>query len=91
LAGTTTAYCGPIAFVGMAAPHISRMLLDTTDHKKLVLFTPLVGALILLTCDLISRLPGLSQSLPLNAVTSIFGGPLVIWLIVSRKNLQRNI
>ncbi len=90
LAGTTTAYCGPIAFVGLAAPHISRMVLDTSDHKILIAHTALLGASVLLVCDLIARLPGMAESLPLNAITSILGGPLVIWLIVTRKNLQHS-
>ena len=90
LAGSTTAFCGPIAFIGLATPHISRMILDTSDHRLLVPYTALLGGTILLACDLIARLPGLSETLPLNAVTSILGGPLVIWLIVKRKNLQHS-
>ncbi|MGL1885102.1 MAG: iron ABC transporter permease [Reichenbachiella sp.] len=88
LSGTITAYCGPIAFIGLAAPHIARMILDTSDHKKLIPYSALMGAIILLICDMISRLPGLPQSLPLNAITSLLGGPLVIWLIVKKKNIQ---
>ncbi|MFY0654605.1 MAG: iron ABC transporter permease [Cyclobacteriaceae bacterium] len=87
LAGTITAFCGPIAFVGLAVPHVARMITDTTDHKKILPVTALTGAIILLSCDIISRLPGMAQTLPLNAVTSLFGGPLVIWLIVKKKNL----
>lgn len=88
LTGTVTAYCGPIAFVGLATPHIARMVFDTSDHKILVPYTAIFGGIIMIACDLISRMPGLSLSLPLNAVTSILGGPLVIWLILNRKNLS---
>lgn len=88
--GLITAYCGPIAFVGLASPHIARMILDTSDHRKILPFTALVGALALLFCDIVARMPGLPQSLPLNAITSLFGGPLVIWLIVKKKNIQNS-
>jgi len=90
LSGLITAYCGPIAFVGLASPHIARMVLDSSDHKIILPYTALVGAFALLVCDMVSRLPGLAQSLPLNAVTSLFGGPLVIWLIVKKKNIQNS-
>lgn len=90
LAGTVTAYCGPIAFIGLAGPHIARMLLNTSDHRKLIPYSALIGAVVLLFCDLISRLPGLPQALPLNAITSLLGGPLVIYLIVKKKNLQNS-
>ena len=90
LSGTVTAYCGPIAFIGLATPHIARMILDTTNHKTLIPFVALLGAVILMTCDIISRMPGYSHSLPLNAITSILGGPLVIWLIVNRGNISNS-
>ncbi|WP_119843688.1 iron ABC transporter permease [Reichenbachiella sp. MSK19-1] len=90
LAGAITAYCGPIAFIGLAGPHIARMILDTADHRQLIPYAGILGAVVLLICDLVSRLPGLPQSLPLNAITSLLGGPLVIWLIVKKKNLQNS-
>jgi iron complex transport system permease protein len=90
MAGVITAYCGPIAFVGLATPHIARMIWDTSDHKILIPVVGVLGAIILMLCDVISRLPGMAQSLPLNAITSILGGPLVIWLIVKRKNIQNS-
>lgn len=90
LAGTVTAYCGPIAFIGLAAPHIARMILDTSDHRQLIPFVAFLGAVILMLCDIVSRMPGFSHSLPLNAITSILGGPLVIWLIVKRGNLSNS-
>ncbi|WP_158233366.1 iron ABC transporter permease [Reichenbachiella sp. 5M10] len=88
LSGTVTAYCGPIAFIGLAGPHVARMILDSSDHKKLIPYSAVMGAVILLFCDMVSRLPGLPQSLPLNAITSLLGGPLVIYLIVKKKNIQ---
>ncbi|MEP2024621.1 MAG: iron ABC transporter permease [Reichenbachiella sp.] len=90
LSGTITAYCGPIAFIGLATPHIARMILDTSDHRILIPFVGFLGAIILMVCDIISRLPGFSHSLPLNAITSILGGPLVIWLIVKRGNISNS-
>ena len=90
LAGTITAFCGPIAFIGLAVPHITRMILDVSDHKKILPVTAILGAIVLLFCDVISRMPGFAQTLPLNAITSLFGGPLVIWLIIKRKNLHHS-
>ncbi len=90
LAGTITAFCGPIAFIGLAVPHIARMILDVSDHQKILPVTALLGAIVLLVCDVISRMPGFAQTLPLNAVTSLFGGPLVIWLIVKKNNLHNS-
>ncbi|MFT7035054.1 MAG: iron complex transport system permease protein [Cyclobacteriaceae bacterium] len=87
LAGSITAFCGPIAFIGLAVPHIARMITNSTDHNKILPVTAFTGAIILLVCDIVSRLPGFTQTLPLNAVTSLFGGPLVIWLIIKKKNL----
>lgn len=88
LAGTITAFCGPIAFIGIAVPHISRLIFNTSDHRQLVPLVALTGASVMLVCDILSQLPGMVQVLPINAVTSIFGAPLIIWLIVRRKNLQ---
>lgn len=90
LAGTVTAFCGPIAFIGLAVPHIARMILDVSDHKKILPVTAFLGAIVLLICDVISRLPGFTQTLPLNAVTSLLGGPLVIWLVITKKNLHNS-
>lgn len=88
LAGTITAFCGPIAFIGLAVPHIARMVLDQMDHRRIMPVAAIIGAIVLLVCDVLSRAPGFTQTLPLNAITSLFGGPLVIWLIVRKKNLQ---
>jgi len=88
LAGSVTAFCGPIAFIGIAVTHISRLIFNTSDHRQLVPLVAMTGASVMLICDILSQLPGMVQVLPINAVTSIFGAPLIIWLIVRRKNLQ---
>ncbi|MFY0627509.1 MAG: iron ABC transporter permease [Reichenbachiella sp.] len=90
MSGTVTAFCGPIAFIGLATPHIARMIINDADHRKLLPYSAIIGSGIMLVCDIISRLPGLPQTLPLNAVTSILGGPLVIYLIVKKNNLQQS-
>lgn len=88
LAGTVTAFCGPIAFIGIAVPHMVRMLFPTSDHLLLIPLVCLMGAGSMLLCDLIAQLPGSASLLPINAVTSLVGGPIVIWIIVSKRNLK---
>jgi iron complex transport system permease protein len=88
LAGSITAFCGPIAFVGIAVPHLARMLFVSSDHRLLLPATVLAGAALMLFCDLISQLPGTQETLPINAVTSVFGAPVVIWLIVRKRNAR---
>ncbi|MFD2203631.1 iron chelate uptake ABC transporter family permease subunit [Shivajiella indica] len=85
LAGSATAFCGPIAFIGIAVPHMARLVFRTGDHKVLLPASALTGAIILLFCDGISQLPGSPQTLPINAVTSLIGAPMVIWLILRRN------
>jgi iron complex transport system permease protein len=85
LAGGATAFCGPIAFIGIAVPHIARIVFKTADHRILFPASALFGALILLICDTISQLPGSAQTLPINSVTSLIGAPIVIWLILKRN------
>jgi len=87
LAGVVTAYCGPIAFVGIAVPHLTRAIIPTSDHKKLIPSVFLMGSLVLLVCDIIAQLPGSQFVLPINVVTSILGAPIVIWVILKRRNL----
>ncbi len=87
LAGSITAFAGPIAFVGLAVPHLSKLLFQTSNHKILFWSTILIGAIIMLFCDTISQLPGLDFTLPINAITSIIGAPIVIWLLVRKKSL----
>ncbi len=85
LTGTVTALVGPIAFVGLMVPHIARKIFHTQLHQVLIPGVILVGASLLLFCDLIARLPGSSLTLPLNGVTALFGAPLVIYMIYKRS------
>lgn len=87
LAGSITAYAGPIAFIGLAVPHIAKLLFQTSNHSILFWSTLLLGASILLICDVISEMPGLDITLPINAVTSIIGAPVVIWLLVRKRKM----
>lgn len=81
LAGTVTAFCGPIGFVGLAIPHVARALFKDADHRVLMPGAALCGAVILLSCDLISKL----LTLPINTITSLLGIPIVIWVVVRNK------
>jgi iron complex transport system permease protein len=85
LAGSVTAFCGPIGFIGIAVPHISRILLRTSDHKILIPGTILTGGIIMLVSDIISQLPGSESVLPVNSVTSLIGIPVVIWVIFRNR------
>lgn len=87
LAACVTAYCGPIGFVGIVVPHLSRMLIKNNDHKFLIPFTVLVGINCLLLSDLISRLPGNDLTLPLNAITALIGIPVIVWIILKQHKL----
>jgi iron complex transport system permease protein len=88
LAGSITAFAGPIAFVGLAVPHLAKLLFQTSNHKILFWSTMLIGAIIMLFCDMVSQLPGLDFTLPINAITSIIGAPIVIWLLVRKRSIQ---
>jgi iron complex transport system permease protein len=88
LAGGITAFAGPIAFVGLAVPHLSKLLFQTSNHRILFVSTLLIGAIIMLFCDTISQMPGFDFTLPINAITSIVGAPVVVWLIVRKKSLS---
>ncbi len=89
LTAVITAYCGPIAFLGLAVPHFARLLIRNSNHRILLPTTALVGACLGLACNLVARVPGSSMSLPLNAVTSMVGAPLVIFLVLgARKRIQ---
>lgn len=87
LAGGITAFCGPIGFVGIAVPHLARSALNTNDHKVLIPATLVTGALIMLVCDIVAQVPGSATTLPISAVTSMVGSPVVIWVILKRRNL----
>jgi len=88
LAGSITAFAGPIAFVGLAVPHIAKLVFQTSNHTVLFWSTLLFGAIIMLVCDSISQLPGSDLTLPINAVTSIFGAPIVIWLLIRKRKMM---
>lgn len=86
LTAVTTAFCGPIAFIGLAVPHIARMILNTDNHKILIPATILTGAVIALLCNMICILPGENGIIPLNAVTPIMGAPVIIYVIMKGKH-----
>lgn len=88
LAGVTTAFCGPVAFLGIAIPHLARSAFNTSDHRVLVPAVCLVGAIVALLSDLIARVPGSQVTLPLNAVTALIGAPVVVWIVLHRRNLR---
>ena len=85
LAGSVTAFCGPIGFIGIAVPHIVRILFKTSDHKILIPGTILTGGAVMLASDIISQLPGSDNVLPVNAITSLIGIPVVIWVIFHNR------
>lgn len=88
LAGAITGFCGPIGFVGIAVPHLTRSFLNTSDHRVLIPSCVLVGGILMLFCDIISQVPGSQTVLPVNAITAMIGSPIVIWIIVKRRNLK---
>lgn len=87
LAGTITAFAGPIAFIGLAIPHITRQVFNTSNHKILLPAVFLFGAIIMLICDSIAQLPTSDYTLPINAITSLIGAPVVIWLLVRKRKM----
>jgi iron complex transport system permease protein len=87
LTAIVTAYTGPIAFIGLATPHLGRLLFKSADHKILIPATLLLGSIIALSCNLIARMPFFQEVLPINVITSLFGAPLVIYMIVKRKQI----
>jgi len=88
LAGSITAFAGPIAFVGLAVPHLAKLLFQTSNHFILFWGTVLIGAILLLICDSIAQLPGSDYTLPINAITSLVGAPVVIWLLVRKRKIM---
>ena len=83
LAGTVTAFCGPLGFIGLAIPHITRFILKNADHRVLIPGTMLTGAVIMLGCDIVAK----TVALPINAITSLIGIPVVIWVVVKQSKL----
>ena len=87
LTGVITAFSGPIAFIGLAVPHISKILFTTSNHKILLPASAIIGGIVLLICDSIAQLPTSEFTLPINAITSLFGAPIVIWLLIRKKKI----
>lgn len=85
LTGSITAFTGPIAFIGLAIPHITKLIFNTSNHKILIPAVGIIGAIVLLICDSLSHIPIANKNLPINAITSLFGAPIVIWLLVSKS------
>ena len=83
LAGTVTAFCGPIGFIGLAMPHVARMLFREADHRVLLPGTLLSGAAVLLLCDIVSKM----FTLPVNAITALLGIPIVVWVVLRNKSM----
>ena len=90
LAGTVTAFCGLIGFIGIAVPHLCRSLLKSADHRELLPACALVGAAVALMADMLAQFPGSQAVLPLNSVTALIGAPFVIFIILKQRNLRRS-
>jgi iron complex transport system permease protein len=88
LAGSVTAFCGPIGFIGIAVPHVVRLMFNTANHRILIPGTILLGAVVLLGGDIISTIPGSDIILPINSVTALMGIPVVIWLVIKNRRLS---
>ncbi len=88
LTAITTAFCGPISFIGLAVPHMARLLLGTSNHNILLPITLLTGGVIALVCNLICVLPGEAGIIPLNAVTPVLGAPIIIYVIINQRKIQ---
>jgi iron complex transport system permease protein len=88
LTAVTTAFCGPVSFIGLAVPHIARLLLGTSNHNSLLPVTLLTGSAVALLCNLICILPGESGIIPLNAVTPVLGAPVIIYVIINQRRIQ---
>lgn len=83
LAGTATAFCGPIGFIGLAIPHVARIMFRNADHRTLMPAAALIGAISLLLCDIVSKM----LTLPVNTITALLGIPIVVWVVVRNKNI----
>ena len=88
LAGSVTAFCGPIGFIGIIVPHMARMVSRSSDHRILSVLCILIGINIMLIADVIAQLPGSEQSLPINSITSLIGIPFIIWIIIKNKSIK---
>ena len=88
IAGTITAFAGPIAFIGLAIPHLTRQIFKTSNHKILLPAVFLFGAIVMLICDSIAQVPSSDYILPINAITALVGAPVVIWLLVRQRKMM---
>jgi iron complex transport system permease protein len=88
LVAIVTALCGPISFIGIAVPHISRLIIGSANHRHLIPVTLLTGGAIALICNILTIIPGSNTILPLNAITPLFGAPVILYVIMSKKNMQ---
>jgi iron complex transport system permease protein len=88
LAGSITAFCGPIGFIGIAVPQMARSVFATSNHRILIPACCLIGTILMLLCDVIGQLPGSQAALPINIVTALVGAPTVIWMILRKNNLS---
>lgn len=91
LTGVITAYAGPVAFIGLSVPQLVKLLFKSNNHRITIPYTILLGAIITLICDIIARVPGSETALPLNAITSLFGAPMVLWVLFRSKKIKRGI
>lgn len=87
LTGSITAFCGPIGFIGIAAPHLARMLFKEANHKVLLPATALLGATVMIVAETISQMPGYSEVLPINTVSALLGAPIILLIILKSKSL----
>lgn len=87
ITGAVTAFTGPIAFIGVVIPHFARSFFGTVNHKTIIPATLLSGAILLIFCDIISQVPISNRTLPINAVTAVFGAPMIVWIVLKRKKL----
>ncbi len=88
LAGSVTAFCGPIGFIGIAMPHVARMIFRNADHAVLLPASVLLGSLVMLLSDTIAQLPGMNTTLPLNSVTALIGVPVVVYVVVRNRKFS---
>jgi iron complex transport system permease protein len=88
LAGSVTAFCGPIGFIGVAVPHMARFLFNTSNHRILIPGCCLIGTVLMLSCDMIAQLPGSQTILPINIITALVGAPVVIWIILRSNTIR---
>lgn len=87
ITGGVTAFTGPIAFVGVVIPHFARAFFKTVNHKTIIPASILLGSILMLVCDIVSQIPISNRTLPINAVTALFGAPMIVWIVLKRKKL----